>query len=211
MIDDPAFHLEQWQQHIRACRQCVTAGYLPTANPMLRGHAGQHRMLVGQAPGALGDRTRVPWSGQSGQLLRTWFAQVGLDPERFLDDWYITSLTKCFPGKAASGPGDRVPSAKERLLCRPWLEGEFGLVRPRVIVTLGRLAADALIPGARRQSLATLVGTFHEVDLGYGVIPIVPLPHPSGVGRWLNDPANRALVEHGLDHLASIERTMPHE
>ena len=211
MADLTANHLEQWQGQIRACRQCVTAGYLPTANPMLRGDAGQVRMLVGQAPGALGDRTRVPWSGQSGRLLRTWFARAGLDPECFLDDWYITSLTKCFPGKAASGPGDRAPSAKERALCRPWLEGEISLVRPRVVVTLGRMAADALIPGARRQSLAELVGTMHRVDAGYGVVPIVPLPHPSGVGRWLNDPANRALVEQGLDQLASIERTMAHE
>lgn len=211
MTDDPAVQLEGWQEQIRACRQCVVAGYLETANPMLRGHAGQTRMLVGQAPGALGDRTRVPWSGQSGRLLRTWFAQAGLDPERFLDDWYITSLTKCFPGKAVSGPGDRAPSARERALCRPWLEGEIGFVRPRLIVTLGRLAADALIPGARRQSLAALVGTVHQVDVGYGEIPIVPLPHPSGVGRWLNDPANRALVEQGLAHLVSIEGTMQHE
>ena len=197
--------LEVWQTQIRACRKCVAAGYLPAANPILRGHVGQVRMLVGQAPGARGDRTQVPWSGQSGQLLRTWFAQAGLLPERFLEDWYLTSLTKCFPGKAAAGPGDRAPSARERALCRPWLDGEIDLVRPQVIVTLGRLAADALIPGARHETLATLVGNLHHVDLGYGPIPIVPLPHPSGVGRWLNDPANRALVDLGLDHLAAIE------
>lgn len=203
---DPSIDLETWQQRLRACRQCVQAGYLPDAHPVFRGHAEQVRMLVGQAPAANAHLTGVPWSGPSGRLLRTWFAQAGLDPDRFLDDWYLTSLTKCFPGKAPTGPGDRAPSAKERALCRPWLDGEIGLVRPHLIVTLGRMAADALIPGARRESLATLVGTLHRVDLGYGEIPIVPLPHPSGVGRWLNDPANRALVDQGLGHLADIER-----
>ena len=197
--------LETWQRRLRTCRRCVTAGYLPEANPVFRGHAGQVRMLIGQAPGANAHLAGVPWSGQSGRLLRTWFARAGFDPERFLDDWYLTSLTKCFPGKAPTGPGDRAPSAKERALCRPWLNGEIDLVRPRLIVTLGRMAADALIPGARRESLATLVGTLHQVDLGYGPIPVVPLPHPSGVGRWLNDPANRALVEKGLDHVKAIE------
>lgn len=211
MQADKREDLDAWQVEMRACRHCVDAGYLREAHPVLRGHKGQVRMLVGQAPGANAHLLGVPWSGPSGRLLRTWFARAGLDPERFLDDWYLTSLTKCFPGKAKGGSGDRAPSTRERALCRPWLNGEINLVRPRVIVTLGRLAADALIPGARRESLATLVGTFHQVDLGYGAIPVVPLPHPSGVGRWLNEPANRALVEHGLDHLAFIERSFLHE
>jgi uracil-DNA glycosylase len=123
-----------------------------------------------------------------------------------MDDWYLTSLTKCFPGKAASGSGDRAPSVKERALCRPHLDGEIGYVRPRLVVTLGRLAADAVIPAAKGLSLKELVGAVHEVDFGYGKVPVVPLPHPSGVGRWLNDPANRALVEVGLEIIASIER-----
>ena len=109
-------------------------------------------------------------------------------------------------GKAAAGPGDRAPSAKERALCRPHLDGEIGYVRPRLVVTLGRMAADAVIPAAKGVSLTGLVGSIHEVDLGYGPVPVVPLPHPSGVGRWLNDPANRALVDVALGRIAAIER-----
>lgn len=161
-------------------------------------------MIVGQAPGARGHRNGVPWSGTSGDLLRGWFSRAGYAPEEFLDTWYFTSLTKCFPGKVAGGQGDRAPSAAERALCAPWLTGEIELVRPELIVTLGRLAAEALVPGARRLSLGELVGTAWMADLGYGEIPVVPLPHPSGVSRWLNDPANRALVERGLDQLGAL-------
>jgi uracil-DNA glycosylase len=203
---DAALSLEAFQTVVRGCRRCVEAGFLAEAHPVLWGHAGQPRMLIGQAPGARAHVLGVPWSGPSGKLLRAWFSQAGFEPERFMDDWYLTSLTKCFPGKAAAGPGDRAPSTKERALCRPHLEGEIGLVRPRLVVTLGRLAADAVIPSAKGRSLKDLVGSVHEVDFGYGIVPVVPLPHPSGVGRWLNDPVNRALVEVGLEKIAAIEQ-----
>ncbi len=198
--------LEAFQARMRVCRRCVEAGFLAEAHPVFRGHAGQVRMLIGQAPGAKAHLAGVPWSGPSGRLLREWFSRAEFDPERFLDDWYLTSLTKCFPGKAVAGSGDRAPSARELALCRSHLEGEIGFVRPRLVVTLGRMAADAVIPGAKRISLAGLVGTVHDVDFGYGLVPVVPLPHPSGVGRWLNDPANRALVEVGLGRIGEIER-----
>jgi uracil-DNA glycosylase len=79
---------------------------------------------------------------------------------------------------------------------------ELLLVRPEVIVTLGKLAASRVIPGANRQSLATLVGSLAQIDLPHGSTTVVPLPHPSGVSRWLNDPANRARVDEGLALLA---------
>lgn len=192
------------QREILACTRCVEAGLIPAANPIFRGHAGHSNMVVGQAPGPRAYLSRLPWSGPSGTLLRRWFAAAGFDPERFLDDWYFTSLTKCFPGKAKQGQGDRVPSARERALCRPHLDAEIDLVRPALIVTLGRLAADALVPGARDKRLADLVGTVFTTDLGYGSVDLVPLPHPSGIGRWLNDPGNQALVDQALGRLAAL-------
>ena len=206
--DNAAGGMEAFQARMQACRRCVTAGFLTEAHPVFQGHADQVRMLIGQAPGARAHVHGVPWSGPSGKLLREWFSRAGFDPDRFLDDWYLTSLTKCFPGKAAAGSGDRAPSARERALCRPHLEGEIGYVRPHLVVTLGRMAADAVIPGAKRLSLKGLVGSVHEVNLGYGTVPVVPLPHPSGVGRWLNDPANRALVDVALEEIGAIERNV---
>jgi uracil-DNA glycosylase family 4 len=204
MTDELLDQVERLHQNICACTRCVDAGYLAEANPVFRGNACDRRMIVGQAPGPRAHEAGVPWSGASGTLLRKWFARAGFDPDRFLDDWYFTSLPRCFPGKARAGPGDRVPSMAERRLCRPWLDAEIALLQPSLIVTLGRLAANAIIPDVRSLTLRDLVGSVHLVDLGYGKVPVVPLPHPSGVGRWLNDPANRALVDQSMDRLGSL-------
>jgi uracil-DNA glycosylase len=204
MEQDRQEQLETLQRDIRACTQCVGSGYIPVAKPVVRGRADHRVMVIGQAPGPGSLTNDVPWSGQSGKLLRAWFERAGFDPGHFLDDWYFTSLTKCFPGKAKSSAGDRAPSAAERSLCRPFLNGEIAIVQPRLVVTLGRMAADAIIPGARASTLRDLVGTMHEVDFGYGTVPVLPFPHPSGVGRWLNDPDNRALVDKALASLAGM-------
>lgn len=203
MDEKRTMRLEALQRTILGCTRCVDAGYLAGANPIFRGNAHHRNMIVGQAPGPRAHLSGTPWSGASGTLLKKWFTRAGFDPEGFLDDWYFTSLTRCFPGKANHGAGDRAPSAAERSLCRPHLDDEIALVQPRLIVTLGRLAADALIPEARSMTLRELVGSSFTLDLEYGPVAIVPLPHPSGVGRWLNDPANRVLVDQGLIRIAS--------
>jgi len=177
------------------CRRCVEAGFLTEAHPVFHGYAHQRVMIVGQAPGVRAHTTGVPWSGRSGEILREWLARAGFPPEEWRETWYLTSLTKCFPGKATKGQGDRAPSRAEIALCADHLDMELRMVRPEIIVTLGKLAAGRLIPGASRLPLAELVGTTREVDLPHGRTLIVPLPHPSGVSRWLNDPGNRSLVD----------------
>lgn len=192
------------QREVRACNLCVSSGHLTEAHPVIWGPVVGRNMVVGQAPAQRAHLADRPWSGPSGRLMRTWFARAGFDPDRFYDDWYFTSLTKCFPGKAASGSGDRAPSATERALCRSFLDTELHVIRPPLIIALGRQAAEALIPEARKLTLRDLVGSIHTGDLGYGDVPIVPLPHPSGVGRWLNDPENRALVDRAMDLMAEL-------
>lgn len=200
--DDALAELARYQEIMRACTRCVEAGFLAEAHPIFWGNTGQRVMIAGQAPGIRARELNVPWSGPSGVMLRGWMAQAGFPAESFFETWYLTSLTKCFPGKVAGGKGDRVPSSTEIRLCRDHLDRELALVRPELIVTLGRLAAVALIPGARKLVLGALVGTLQHADLGYGEIPIIPLPHPSGVSRWRNDPENRALIDQGLLLLA---------
>lgn len=206
MTDGSAHELATFQRRLRACRACVDAGYLPDAAPVFRGAATRTRMIVGQAPGARGHERGVPWSGPSGQLLRGWLARAGFAGETFLDDWYFTSVTKCFPGPAAGG-GDRVPSRAEQVLCAPWLEGELILVRPSLIVTLGRLATTRFVPATRRLPLAAIIGQRWTTAQPWGDVPVIPLPHPSGVSRWLNAPANRALVDQALALLAQHNAT----
>lgn len=204
MIPTQANHFEILQTAVRTCARCVESGHLPEAHPVIWWPSPGLNMVIGQAPAQRAHLATRPWSGPSGTLMRAWFEKAGFDPERFYEDWYFTSLTKCFPGKAASGNGDRAPSAAERALCRPHLETELRLVRPPLIVTLGRQAAEAIIPGARSMTLRELVGTVWRVDTGYGDVPIVPLPHPSGVARWLNAAENRVLVDRAMAELALI-------
>ena len=206
MVADRERALARLHSQIRACTKCVAAGYLPSAFPIVAGKASDRVMIIGQAPGAIELTTALPFSGRGGAELRRWLAEAGID-EAHLP--YRTSITKCFPGKAASGAGDRRPSPPEIALCAPWVEAELALVRPRVVLLVGTLAIERFWG---RVPLSEVVGR-SRTD---GDRVLIPLPHPSGASRWLNAPANRrklrqALVivrreVRGLDNAASAAR-----
>ncbi len=155
--------------------------------PVLDGDIGDRVMIVGQAPGVVELTTRMPFSGRAGAELRRWLARAGIGEQELP---YRTSITKCFPGKARSGAGDRRPSSAEIALCAPWLEAEIGLVRPEIIVLVGTLAIDRLWGPAR---LEDIVGRSKR-SAAFGGALLVPLPHPSGASRWLNDPTHAQLL-----------------
>jgi uracil-DNA glycosylase len=181
--------LARLHARIRACTKCVEAGHLPSAFPIVAGKASDRVMIIGQAPGAVELTTGLPFSGRAGAQLRRWLADAGID-EAHLP--YRTSITKCFPGKAASGAGDRRPSPSEIALCAPWLDAELALVRPRVILLVGTLAIERFWG---RIPLGDVVGK-SRVD---GDRVLIPLPHPSGASRWLNDPDNRERLRRALN------------
>ena len=104
---------------------------------------------------------------------------------------YRTAITKCSPGKSPTGSGDRRPSPAEIALCTPWLDAELALLRPRVILLLGGLAIDRFWG---KVPLEAAVGRSRVRD----GVTYIPLPHPSGASRWLNDPAHRELLRKGL-------------
>src|SRR6266508_5319663 len=173
---------------IRACTKCVDAGYLASAFPIVAGNASDRVMIIGQAPGAVELTTGLPFSGRAGAELRRWLAEAGIDGAHLP---YRTSITKCFPGKAKSGAGDRRPSPGEIALCAPWLEQELALVRPRVVLLVGTLAIERLWG---RVPLEDAVGRSRRENDRI----LIPLPHPSGASRWLNDAANRGRLERAL-------------
>ena len=180
---------------VAGCARCVAAGFIPAAHPIFKGEVGNRVMVVGQAPGALAHERPVPYAGASGRTLRAWLARAGFDDGALHGRFYLTSLTKCFPGASASGKGDRAPSAAEVALCRGHLDRELALVRPELVLALGRLAATAFIGPA---PLAELVGTLREAERAGHRFLVLPLPHPSDVSRWLKEPANRARLEAAL-------------
>jgi len=188
MVADTDRALARLHARIRACTKCVDAGYLPSASPIVAGKASDRVMIIGQAPGAVELTTGLPFSGRAGAELRRWLAVAGID-EAHLP--YRTAITKCFPGKAASGAGDRRPSPPEVLLCASWLDAELALVRPRVLLLVGTLAIERFWG---KVPLSEVVGK-SRVD---GERVLIPLPHPSGASRWLNDLENRARLARAL-------------
>jgi uracil-DNA glycosylase len=154
-------------------------------------------MLIGQAPGPVTDRKGYHFAGPAGLFLERWLDRAGFPPNYFREHVYLTSLTRCFPGKAPSGNGDRPPSRAEQALCRRFLEREFEIVQPRVVLLVGRMAIDAFLP---KQPLDALVGHVFEQDGRW----FVPLPHASGVSRWLNAHENRARLDVALAELSRL-------
>ena len=194
---------------ITACTRCVEAGFIPTSLPIFHGHAGQRLMIVGQAPGPTAGKRPLPFSGPSGRALQGWLERAGFPPGALHRDFYLTSLTKCFPGPAiGGGKGDRPPSAREIALCAGHLDREIALVRPEIVVSLGRMAAERLDPTARKAPLAELVGSVRPAARAGHTFRLIPLPHPSGVSRWLNDPAHRARLDAALAVLAREARAV---
>src|SRR5207248_8045577 len=161
---DRARTLQRLHARIRACTKCVAAGYLERARPVVAGSIRDRIAIVGQAPGAVELTTGQPFSGRSGAELRRWLAQAGIDEDHLP---YRTAITKCFPGKSPTGGGDRRPSPTEVALCRPWLDQELALLRPRVILLLGGLAIDRFWG---KVPLESAVGNVRRVD-GVTYIP----------------------------------------
>jgi uracil-DNA glycosylase len=197
---DPQAILETVQREIAACALCVEAGFIPLSRPVFQGHVGQRLMIVGQAPGPSSGRRGVPYTGATGKTLQRWLERAGFAPGTLHRDFYLTSLTKCFPGPATgtAAKGDRLPSAREIALCARHLDREIALVRPQIVVALGRLATERLDPTARGVPLTGLVGSLRPAERAGHVFRLLPLPHPSGVSRWLNDPAHVARLDEAL-------------
>jgi uracil-DNA glycosylase len=181
--------LASLQRDNRVCRACAEAGYQLESLPVFEGRDGQRAYILGQAPGSVEAVERRPWRGRAGQALRGW---LGMDEAEFYGTFYCASVTRCYPGRAPGGGGDRAPTAREQELCAFWRDWELKLLRPGLIVAVGGLATKRLLGLSR---LDTCIGERFELDEA----AVVPLPHPSGVSRWLNDPANRAQVDRAVE------------
>jgi len=143
-----AGRLASLHRQILACRRCVDAGYLPSAAPVLSGHADNRIMLIGQAPGAIEAERRLPFQGRSRGVLMNWLMRAGFgSEEETRRNIYMTSITKCFPGKAADGNGDRRPSRAEVELCRPHLDNQLALMQPSLLILVGGLSHERFLPG----------------------------------------------------------------
>jgi uracil-DNA glycosylase len=190
--------LDSLSELVLACRACEMHGYLARANPIRPSDVCDPRLiLIGQAPGPVTDRKGYHFAGPAGRILEKWFEQAGFPNGYFRQHVWLSSLTRCFPGKSPSGNGDRQPSRAEIELCRPFLERELELLDPQLVLLVGKMAIDAFLG---KQPLTATVGRSFERD---GRL-YLPLPHASGVSRWLNLPANRELLDQALLQLSRL-------
>jgi len=180
--------LSSLQRDTLRCRACLEAGFPLESTPVFEGRAGQRAYLFGQAPGPVEGVEGRPWRGRAGRALRGW---LELDEAAFYATFYCASVTRCDPGRAPSGRGDRTPTATEQRLCEFWHDHELALLQPRLVVTVGGLALRRLLG---LPSLTDAIGR----TFALGEATVVPLPHPSGASGWLNDAANRCRLEAAL-------------
>ena len=116
--------------------------------------------------------------------------------EEFRRFTYIAALMRCFPGRNRTGTGDLRPPPAAVANCAHWMDAELEMLRPRVVILVGQMAIGRFLG----------YGPLEErVGRTFGSKPVmVPLPHPSGQSRWLNDQANRERLDRALALLAKL-------
>ncbi len=183
---------------LRACRRCHLAGFLderesiPIARDPEPNFAVPRILLIGQAPGLRATIQDRPFAGIAGDRLRSWFEEAGIPRSEFYARIHFAAVTRCYPGRIPGARGDRLPSPEEQALCRPWLDELIEAIDPRIVLLIGSLAIRTALGPFR--SLSDVVGTSTTRD----GVHYLPLPHPSGVSRWLNEPANVAAVDRAM-------------
>ncbi len=158
---------------VRDCRQCGLCAARKQA-VLGVGDVDADWLFVGEGPGAEEDQRGEPFVGQAGKLLDNMLAAIGLERG---NDVYIANAVKCRP------PQNRTPEPQEMDACRPYLERQIELIRPRLIVALGRPAAQTLLRAEVK--IAAARGRLHD----YQGIPLVVTYHPAYLLRNLPDKA----------------------
>jgi len=180
----------QHQARLKSCTKCpdmigppVTG--LPVISPVL---------LLGQAPGDKEPKLQRPFAWTAGKTLFKWLEGIGLDEQQVRARVYIAAVCRCFPGKKPRG-GDRVPSLQEVANCRIWLHDECQLIRPELLIPVGKLAIAQYLPVNR---LTEVIGQVHRVACFGHPIDCIPLPHPSGASTWHRTSPGKELLDEAL-------------
>jgi uracil-DNA glycosylase len=185
------------------CQRCQLA---PGIRPVVSQARNPQAMLVGQAPGKVESDGGRPFSGRAGKTLFRWLERAGIDEATARELIYISAVTRCYPGPHPSGRGDRVPTKPEQASCGDWLETELQIVRPKLLIPVGRLAIERFV---NPLPLSELIGTKRIVEHAGGKSVLIPLPHPSGASSWVHQAEHKVLVDKALaligEELAALQ------
>ena len=175
--------LQQIAQDIGRCHRCGLASARTHAVPG-EGPADAHLMFIGEGPGFHEDRQGRPFVGAAGRLLEELLASIGLQR----DEVFIANVVKCRP------PGNRDPQPDELEACKPFLDRQIELIRPRVVVTLGRFSMARWFPN-------TTISRVHGQAKRFGGMWVIPVFHPAAA---LHQARYRPALEEDFQRIAEL-------
>jgi uracil-DNA glycosylase len=177
------------------CRRCPRM----KSTPVSGGAIVSDVMIIGQAPGPREPVLQRPFAHTAGKTLFRWFEQFcGMNEAAVRSKIYFAAVCRCFPGKNSSGT-DRVPAPDEVRNCSSWMHDEVQILRPRIIIPVGRLAIMQFIDC---EKLEKVIGRKFQVERAGHHFDIIPLPHPSGASPWHKIPPGRQLTVEALKLIA---------
>ena len=186
--------LTELYQKVQVCQACILSQGRTKAVPG-NGPEDAQIMFIGEAPGFHEDRQGEPFVGAAGKYLEELLEQVNIERK----DVYITNVVKCRP------PGNRDPQPEEVSACKAYLDKQIDLVRPQLVVTLGRFSMQRYFPGAS-------ISRIHGQPKRVGSVIYYPMFHPAAA---LHQPRWRSLVEEDIlkipDLLAKLDEVQGEE
>lgn len=187
-------HLQAIHQHQAELRACTVCPQM--IGPVVLGQPVAGKILsIGQAPGDREGPMGKPFAWTAGKTLFKWFASLGVDEETYRQHVYMAAVCRCFPGKNPKG-GDRVPDAQEIERCTAWLKQEIQLIRPQLLIPIGKLAIAQLLPVGK---LTEVIGQQIRTQYAGVELDVIALPHPSGLSTWHRTEPGKTLLAQALE------------
>ncbi len=187
--------LDDHVARLRLCRRCPRMHPPPVSG----GPVVSRVMLIGQAPGTKEPILGRPFAWTAGRTLFGWFEKFcGLNEPEVRSKIYFAAVCRCFPGKTATG-GDRVPSPIEIENCASWLNEEIKLLRPTLLIPIGKLAIAQFI---EFEKLTEVIGRSFKSQRSRVAFDLIPLPHPSGASPWHRIPPGNRLLGKAMRSIA---------
>ena len=188
-------NLDRHVAELLQCRRCPRM----KSTPVSGGAIVSDVMVIGQAPGPREPVLQRPFAHTAGKTLFRWFEKFcAINEAEVRSKIYFAAVCRCFPGKNSSGT-DRVPAPDEICNCSSWMDDEIRILRPRLIIPVGRLAITQLI---ECEKLEGVIGRKFRVARAGHRFDVIPLPHPSGASPWHKIPPGRELTMRALKLIA---------
>ena len=181
--------------HLLECRRCPRM----KSTPVSGGPVVSDVMIIGQAPGPREPGRQRPFAHTAGKTLFRWLEEFcRIDEATVRSKIYFAAVCRCFPGKNSGGT-DRIPSPDEIRNCSSWMDDEIRILKPRLLIPVGRLAIAQFLECER---LEKIIGRNFYVRRAGHSFNLIPLPHPSGASPWHKISPGKKLLGRALTLIA---------